>query len=136
MKDSLIGKLLIKGPTRHGLYVLPTIFVSSQAPTHRALSTVCTSSSTWHAQLGHLAMQLVHKLLHQLDLPIIKATTSSLCFACYQAKSHQRPYPSLQSTSNAPLQLLFTNIWGLAPTLSRGGFRYYVSFVDDFSYFT
>lgn len=37
--------------------------------------------------------------------------------------------------SNSPLELVFSNVWGPA-TQSVGGYKYYVSFIGDFSKFT
>jgi hypothetical protein len=59
----------------------------------------------------------------------------SACDACQQAKSHQLPYPVSTSVSSAPLQLIFSDVWG--PALdSFGRKNYYVRFIDDFSKFT
>jgi len=51
------------------------------------------------------------------------------------AKSHQLPYPKSTSISSAPLQLVFSVVWGPAPD-SVGRNKYYVSFIDDYSKFT
>jgi len=51
------------------------------------------------------------------------------------AKSHQLPYPKSTSISSAPLQLVFSDVWGPAPD-SVGRNKYYVSFIDDYSKFT
>jgi hypothetical protein len=45
------------------------------------------------------------------------------------------PYPISTSVSTAPLQLVFSDVWGPAPT-SVGRHDYYVSFIDDYSKFT
>jgi histone deacetylase 1/2 len=58
-----------------------------------------------------------------------------MCNACRQAKSHQLPFPLSTHVSTSPLELIHTDVWGPA-TVSVGGFKYYVSFIDDFSKFT
>jgi hypothetical protein len=58
-----------------------------------------------------------------------------VCDACQQAKSHQLPCPKSFSTSKAPLELVFFDVWGHA-CVSIGRNKYYVSFIDDFSKFT
>jgi hypothetical protein len=58
-----------------------------------------------------------------------------VCDACQRAKSHQLPYPKSTSISNHPLELVFSDIWGPAPD-SASRYKYYVSFVDDYSKFT
>jgi histone deacetylase 1/2 len=58
-----------------------------------------------------------------------------VCDACQQGKSHQLPYPKSASVSNNPLDLVFSDVWGPAPTFV-GRNNYYVSFIGDFSKFT
>ncbi|WVZ49395.1 hypothetical protein U9M48_000761 [Paspalum notatum var. saurae] len=53
----------------------------------------------------------------------------------FQAKSHQLPYPKSTSISSHPLELVFSNVWGLAPDFV-GRYKYYVSFIDDYIKFT
>jgi histone deacetylase 1/2 len=58
-----------------------------------------------------------------------------VCDSCLKAKSHQLPYPKSTSVSRAPLDLIFSDVWGPAPT-SVGRHTYYVSFIDDYSKYT
>ena len=58
-----------------------------------------------------------------------------MCDACQQAKAHQLPYPKSVSQSSAPLELVFSDVWGQAIE-SVGRKQYYVSFIDDYSKFT
>ena len=49
--------------------------------------------------------------------------------------SYHIPYPISNSESSAPLDLVFSDVWG--PALeSVGRKQYYVSFIDDYSKFT
>ena len=55
-----------------------------------------------------------------------------MCDACQRANSHQLPYKYSTRVSTSPLELIHSDVWG--PTLpSSGGFKYYVSFIDDYS---
>jgi hypothetical protein len=58
-----------------------------------------------------------------------------MCDAYQQAKSHQLPHPTSSSTSTSPVELFFSDVWGLACE-SVGHNKYYVTFIDDFSKFT
>lgn len=69
------------------------------------------------------------------SLPYVKESSSSVCNACQLAKSHQLPYNNAIHRSTSPLELVFSDVWGPAPT-SVGGYKYYISFIDDFSKFT
>jgi hypothetical protein len=59
----------------------------------------------------------------------------SVCDACLYGKAHQFPYPRSSRRSSAPLELIFSDVWG--PTVDSFGHKqYYVSFIDDYSKLT
>jgi hypothetical protein len=58
-----------------------------------------------------------------------------VCDACLWAKAHQLPYLVSSSHSSSPLDLIFSDVWGLAID-SFGRKKYYVSVIDDFNKFT
>jgi hypothetical protein len=63
------------------------------------------------------------------------SSSESVCDACAYAKAHQLPFPVLSSRSSAPLELVFSDVWGPAID-SFGQKQYYASFIDDYSKFT
>ena len=52
------------------------------------------------------------------------------------AKQTKLPFNNNDSFSFAPFDLIYSDIWGLAPIPTEGGSRYFVIFVDDFSRYT
>jgi hypothetical protein len=64
-------------------------------------------------------------------------TTSKpeFCKVCVKAKSAQKPFPD-KATSHALTygELVHTDLWGPAQTISLAGALYYISFTDDFSH--
>lgn len=73
-------------------------------------------------------------MIKQFDLPV-KNHFFSKCHSCLIGKTHQSSYPSRSRRSSEPLDLVYADVWGPAPTLAIGGERFYVNFVDDFSPF-
>jgi histone deacetylase 1/2 len=116
-----------------GLYPLPS---SSTSPLGcHAHGAAKSSSSLWHRRLGHPSSGVVHQVLRDNEIPFSESNKESVCDACQMAKSHQLPYPKSSSVSTSPLELVFSDVWRPASE-SFGRFKYYVSFIDDYSKFT
>jgi hypothetical protein len=79
-------------------------------------------------------MVVVSRIVKDNMLPCssLEFSKESVCDVCQQGKSHQLPFPKSVSVSQAPLELIHSDVWGPAP-ISIGRKSYYVSFVDDFS---
>jgi hypothetical protein len=126
VKDHVMKKTLLEGKCRGGLYPLP----ESRCEAH---SVIKPSMARWHSRLGHSAFPIVHRVISSNNLPCAREDRQqSVCDACQQAKSHQLPYSKSSSVSQSPLDLIFSDVWGLAPD-SVGRNKYYVSFIDDHS---
>ena len=90
----------------------------------------------WHQRLGHPSSIIVKQVVNKDKLSLSHSQNSeSVCEACQCAKSHQLPYPKSNSVSHAPLELIFSDVWGHARD-SFGRNKYYFSFIDDYSKFT
>ena len=127
IKDKDTKNLLLRGRCRDGLYSLPTF-----SQVHHISK---PSTTRWHHRLGHPSSVIVNRVLRDYNLSFIHESSVSICDACQQAKSCQLPYPKSDSVSTLPLQLIFSDVWGPAPT-SVGRYQYYVSFIDDYSKLT
>lgn len=55
------------------------------------------------------------------------------CDACQCNKVHKTHFPITAIKLKLPVELLHTDLWGPASECSMNGFKYYVSFVDDFT---
>lgn len=94
-----------------------------------------------HLLLGGTIVQvilliLLLRVISSNKLPFVsKESPGEICDACQMAKNHHLPYSKSNSISKAPLELIFSDVWGSAP-LSVGRYTYYVSFIDDFSKYT
>jgi len=129
VKDQETRRTLLKGRCHRGLYPLPT-------PSKQVLTVTKPFVSWWHARLGHPASQIVSRVILNNSLSYIPESNNvQVCNACQQAKAHQLPYPQSVSESHAPLDLVFSDVWGPAIEFV-GRKQYYASFIDDYSKFT
>jgi hypothetical protein len=133
VKDRETKRVLLKGRCTKGLYPLVS---SSSSKNKQVLSATKPLATRWHDRLGHPSFKVVQRVLRNYELPCSnKISIESVCDSCQRTKSHQLPYVRSTSVSTVPLELVFSNVWGKAPT-SSGGFSYYVSFIYDFSKFS
>ena len=114
IKDRRSRRSLLDGQCNLGLYPIKT---SDLPALKHALTARSTSYSQWHARLEHPSPQVVRSILHLNKIPCPRDSLSSVCNACQIAKSHQLPYTSSVHRSSSPLELIFSDVWGLRPLL-------------------
>ena len=119
MTKQIIGR----GRESGDLYILdPTVLRPI------ACSGVTTPFET-HCWLGHLSLPLLKKLCPQFS-----SLLSLDCESCQFAKHHRLCYsPRVNKRASAPFELVHSDVWGRCPVVSQTGFRYFVTFVDDYS---
>ncbi|KAH9725227.1 hypothetical protein KPL70_007794 [Citrus sinensis] len=91
-----------------------------------------------HRRFGHpnsAILMLLLKSCKQFKVSS-KAISSSLCDACQLGKTHKQHFSITETKSTQVLELIYIDIWGPSPTVSKGGYKYYISFVDDYSRYT
>lgn len=135
IKEQVTRRTLHNGRCEGGLYPLQSSSPRS-TPNKQAHAVVKPSASLWHQRLGHPSRRVVEQIVscHKLSF-CHDSNNDRVCDACQKGKSHQLPYPKSTSLSSSPLDLVFSDVWGPAPT-SVGRNNYYVSFIDDHSKFT
>ena len=121
--QDLMRKQIIGGGREFGgLYILdPTV------PRPIACFGVTTLFET-HCRLGHLLLPLLKKLCQFSSL------LSLDCESCQFAKHHRLSYSfRVNKRASAPFELVHSDVWGPSPVVSLTGFRYFVTFIDDYS---
>ena len=91
----------------------------------------------WHVRYGHLNFDNLSQLQKQgmvKGLPTFKRENEK-CESCIFRKQHRETFPTSSWRVDRHLQLVHNDICGPFPT-SIGSCRYFLLFIDDFSWMT
>ncbi|KAH9723193.1 retrovirus-related pol polyprotein from transposon RE1 [Citrus sinensis] len=93
------------------------------------------SVSVLHQKLGHPNSKVLSHVINSCSAfkNLNGSNFLDSCDACKMGKMHRLHFPVSTTKTKHVLEVLHTDLWGPAPVLSVQGYRYYVSFVDDFS---
>lgn len=121
--------LFIHSLAGHILHYIP---LSSRSLFSLSTTTVATRD-LWHSRLRNPSDYVFTKL----SLPITnKVSQTKPCNSCSISKSTRLPFRVSNSCCTSPLHIIHCDIWGPSPTISRFGYRYFITFIDDYSIFT
>jgi hypothetical protein len=116
--------LLGKGRECGGLYVMDATSVSKAFATSLNKE---EESLLWHQRMGHPSDNTLQLLDSRWFM------NSNKCDICHFPKEHRLPFPYSLHTSSKPFELVHSDIWSPASTMSHDGFRYFAIFIDDFT---
>ena len=99
-------------------------------------SPLCSTSFTsieapllLHSRLGHPSLSKFRKLV-----PNFSSLSSLKCESCQLGKQTRVLFPKrLDPRTKSPFELVHTDVWGPSRFTSTLGFRYFVTFIDDYS---
>ena len=93
------------------------------------------SYDVWHARLGHVSSGYIKKM-HTLGLiNNINCSCLSKCQICATSMLTRKTCGSVTKETKI-LELIHSNLGDLKQTMTRGGKKFYVTFIDDYSRFT
>ena len=93
-----------------------------------------STKELWHRRYGHLNE---HDLVELQKKPMVEGlpelTSKELeCEACALGKQHRDEFPvHAEKKQRELIELIHTDVYGLMQTMSIGGARYFLIFVDD-----
>ena len=122
MLDRSTGKTIGIGHESQGLFHLSSLLCF----------TACTSTEApllLHSRLGHPSLSKFRKLV-----PHFSSLSSLECESCQLRKYTRVLFPKrLDPRIKSPFALVHTDVWGPFRSTSTLGFRYFVTFIDDYS---
>jgi len=130
------ASVVFRGCPRGNVFVLP--LAKSQLNCNEGLAGAAVSAPVWHQRLSHAGADAVWRTRTSVDGMEMTPNASrsdmaGLCEPCVVAKQTRIPFPSSETVTTAPLQLIHTDICGPMPVGSTGGAVYFVSVIDDSS---
>ena len=90
---------------------------------------IVDSFDVWHARLAHLNFRSL-KYMSKHGLINCKDVKNDKCEICIQAKMTKKPFPRAERNTQI-LDMIHTDICEYNGILTRGGKRYFITFIDD-----
>lgn len=138
------GSVVITGKRINGLYHLDLFPLESSELTASALKgKVFDEGKLWHQRFGHLGFHNMSKMVKDnmgekltLQLSSIDVKSPIGCDACVFGKQSREPFDKTHKIrSTRPLELIHSDVCGHFPEPTHDGFRYFVTFMDDYTHF-
>ncbi|XP_070031307.1 uncharacterized protein [Nicotiana tomentosiformis] len=129
---------LISGKRVNNIYIVDLSTLSENKLT--CLSVLDNDPLLWNKGLGHASLSQLNKLVSKdlvIGLPNIKFKEDKVCESCPRGKQVRSSFKckKVVSTTGA-MELVHKDLCGPMRTLSRGGKRYVMVLIDDYSMFT
>jgi hypothetical protein len=135
VQDQVSGKVIAKGPKVGRLFPIQFSIPSINSC---AYSTVINNPHFWHKKLGHPNSNVLTHLMKHGYLGNKNSFSIEFldCSSCKLGKSKALSFPSHGSRASKCFEIIHTDVWGVSPVISHAQYKYFVTFIDDFSRFT
>lgn len=126
------GQFVGKGYLERGLYKMNVMTVNRKIDINKVANSsyLIECSNLWHDRLGHVNYNTLRKLVNLELIPKFKIDSHKRCEICVEAKMAKAPFHSLERKTT-PLELIHTDICDLKFVQTRGGKKYFITFIDD-----
>ena len=138
VQDPRTAQELGTGPRVGRMFPVDNLHLPLVAPISVA-ATVAVSSipslALWHARLGHTSSSLVQQLAFIGLLGSVSIENFD-CVSCQLGKQPALPFNSSESIFTDIFDLIHSNVWGPSSISNIGESRYFIVFIDDYSYYS
>ena len=87
----------------------------------------------WHLRLGYISLDRINRLTNDSPLRELSVGTLPVCESCLEEKMTKRSFSGKRKRAEEPLELVHSDVCGPLNVQARGGYEYFISFIDDFS---
>ena len=91
------------------------------------------SCNVWHDRLSYVNLGSFKKMANMGLIPKENIDPKTKCQICVQAKQPRKPFKSIEDFDSDLLQLIHSDVCDSNRVATRGGRRYFVTFIDDHS---
>ena len=125
-------ELVVSAERHSNVYTLP---IEPESAHYAQYEPSGGTSELWHARMGHPSNGNYSRTQQSTDgLPKVHDQDQNLCGGCLKGKHSVAMFPRHSSSKTTRvLELIHTDVMGPMQTKSKGGARYILTFVDDFS---
>ena len=126
------GMYVGKGYVKNGMWKMNTIAVKSNAGNKKQKSSVymLESSNLWHGRLGHVNYDTLRRLINLDHIPAFHIDFKHKCEICVEAKLTRSSFHTIERNTE-PLALIHSDVCDLKFVQTRGGNKYFITFIDD-----
>ena len=88
------------------------------------------SSNLWHGRLGHVNYDTLRRLINLDHIPAFQIDPKHKCETCVEAKLTRSSFQTIERNTE-PLDLIHSDVCDLKFVQTRGGNKYFITFIDD-----
>ena len=87
----------------------------------------------WHLRLGHINLERIRRMVTGGLISPLDVTALPVCEPCLKGKKTMRAFKAKGYRAKEVLNLVHIDLCGPMPTSARGGYKYFITFIDDYS---
>lgn len=126
------GRTVAVGLRRNKMYEMLFKVATVECKVNVASS---VSLKLWHEKLAHQNIKHVQEFLKSIDVKVCESADNFFCDACLYGKQTRKTFKNSATKTNAPGEIIVSDVCGPMQTQSIGGAKYFVVFKDHFSHY-
>ena len=124
------GMFVGKGYASDGLFKLNVMSVKENNEMKNSSAYLLESPNLWHARLGHVNYDTLRRLSAKEYIPKLTIDSKHKCETCVEAKLTRSSFKRVERNTKV-LDLIHSDICDLKFAPTRGGNKYFITFIDD-----
>ncbi|GJZ96715.1 retrovirus-related pol polyprotein from transposon TNT 1-94 [Tanacetum coccineum] len=119
-----------KGYVMNGMFKLNVMVFKNDINKINSSAYLIESSNVWHGRLGHVNFNSLRRLIKFNSIPNFLIDSKYKCETCVEAKLTRSSF-KLVKRKTEPLDMIHTDICDLKSLPTKGGNKYFITFIDD-----